>query len=76
MNRKITDLALALSGMCGGLGASGFSCWRRAQPLLLQHRAERQRAEAAEGVAEKFAAVAGDADVFGHTVLSSRTETR
>ena len=30
MNRKITDLALALSGMCGGLGASGFMRSRRA----------------------------------------------
>ena len=46
--------------------------------FLLQHGAERQRAEAAEGVAEKLAAIAGDADMFGHDpwLSSSRTGTR
>ena len=74
MKRKMTDFALALSGMCGGLGASGLYA-RGATPVCCgQHRREGERAEAAEAVGQKLAAVAGESDMFGHS-LSSRTET-
>ena len=65
MNRKITDLALAF-GHVRRLRRERIA--RAARASALQHGGEGKRAEAAECIGQKFAAVPGDSNVFGHGI--------
>ncbi len=64
-------LRLGMIGHVRRLRRERIVAWRRA-PALGHHGRESERSYAAEAVGQKFAAVSGESNVFGH--ISSRTE--